>query len=213
MVPEHAAALSPDQAFALLHVPGSKRAAVAALWLLDTILGRVVASTSQPLVGQMRLTWWHDTLSALTAHTHYAQPELDSLAANVIGKGGIAAHDLAALVEGWEALLEPMPLENTALSDHAALRGAWVFELSARLLGTSFDNAAGGGWALADFGFRCSDPQTVSRALDMARQKFGQARLHRLPRPLRILARLAAADVVASQRQPRTLWRLMRSLA
>ncbi len=195
-----------------MHAGARARPAIAALWRLDVTLGRVVTTTTQPMVGQMRLTWWHTALSALSATTAQAQPELDTVAQYVLARGTVTAADLAALVEGWEALLDPMPLADAALAEYATQRGTRLFALSAKLLGAESDDAAGAGWALADFGLRCSHPATASRALALAQRHFDDARAARLPRPLRILTRLASADVAAAHRLPRTAWRLWRSL-
>lgn len=211
MTADAAGDLTSDQAFALTHIRVPERSAVAALWRLDVTLGRIVATTTQPMVGQMRLTWWHEALSSLTPETAPAQPELSALATHVLGCDGIAAIDLAAIVEGWEALLEPLPLGDAVLTDYAERRGGRLFALTARVLGVASDDDAGVGWALVDFGLRCSDRATASRALLLARDRFEGSTLSQLPRPLRILARLVEGDVRAGRRRPRTLWRLLRS--
>jgi phytoene synthase len=203
----------PDRQFALTHVPATQRAAMAALWSLDEVLGRIPGSTTQPMVGQMRLTWWYEALTVLTPGVVRGQPELDALAAHVVtATSGIVGADLARIVEGWEALLDPLPLPNESLREFAAGR-AQAFALSARLLGATINDAPGAGWALADFGCRCSDPDTASRAFAMADEYLDQTDPKSLPRPLRILVRLARHDVIAGKRVARTPWKLLRSIA
>ena len=196
--------IDPDREFALVHVPQHKRDAIAALWALDEALGRIVSSTSQPMIGQMRLTWWHDAMLGGQG----GEPVLAALAEHVhpLGIDGAA---LLPLVEGWEMLLDPLPLSAAALETHARTRGDRLFALSARAIGCRVATGLGGGWALVDFARRCSDPATASRAFLLARPRLRN--LNRLPRPLRILARLAAADACAGKWTARTRWRLLRA--
>lgn len=201
--------LDPDRAFALTHVPQAARSAVQALFTLDVRLGSIVATTTQPMVGQMRMTWWHEALTTLKPGEQRGEPVLDALAASVLDRGNIDGAVLARLVEGWEVLLDPLPLGEDALATYADARGAALFRLVATALGQPSDTGAGEGWALADFALRCSDRGTASRARAMAGQALNSARMGDLPRPLRILARLAAADVRHGASVPRSFWRLL----
>lgn len=205
--------LDPDRAFALTHVSQGAKPAVEALFALDARLGAIVATTTQPMVGQMRMTWWHEALSGLSAGDQRGEPVLDALAESVIGNGGIDGTMLARLVEGWEILLDPLPLDNDLLATFAEARGAALFALVARALGQVSDGTAGKGWALADFAWRCSDADTAARARTLAVESLGdKRRIADLPRPLRILARLASADVQNGAPLPRTFWRLLISI-
>lgn len=200
--------IGPDRIFALTHVPVPVRDAVSAVWELDARLGTFVATTTQPLVGQVRLTWWHQALSGLKHGVSSPEPLLDKLARQVVGRVTDGPEALAALVEGWEALLDPVPLSDGALQLHAKLRGAQLFAISGQLLGERDVNlSAGEGWALADFALRCSDSDTRARAFAMACDRFGDP--GKLPRPLRVLARLAEGDVRAGKYRKRTLFRLL----
>ena len=192
-----------DRAFALVHVPAVVRARVATLWQLDARLGAIVAATTQPMVGQLRLTWWHEALTALP-DAPVGEPLLAALTDVVAA--GIAGHELARLVEGWEVLLDPLPLPDDVLLAYAGARGATVFALTSRLMGGIVSDTVGTGWALADFARRCSDVETAARSFVLARE-----RLDRIagPRALRVLARLARADAAAGKLLPRRWWRLL----
>ncbi|MEP6786345.1 MAG: squalene/phytoene synthase family protein [Sphingomonadales bacterium] len=204
--------LDPDRAFALTHVPHAVRPALAALWALDQRLGSIVVSTTQPMVGQMRMTWWHEALTTLQAGVQRGEPILDALAEHVVGSHDIAGPVLARLVEGWEVLLDPLPFEEDVLQTYGEARGDRLFTLSAQMLGQSCDNGAGRGWALTDFALRCSDPGTGKRAGMLARQALAKARIGRLPRALRVLARFASNDLRHGVPVPRTFWRLIASI-
>lgn len=197
----------PDRSFALDHVPTAQRDGVAALWALDEHLGQLVASTTQPPLGQMRLLWWREALET-GARGH---PVLEAMTS--LRTAGIDARALGIVIDGWEELLEPLPLDDDQLARYAAFRGGQLFALSARLLMGVCPESSGAAWALADFGLRCSDPETSARALEMARVHLSAADLQKTPRPLRILVRLVRNDIVAGRRTARTPWRLLRSIA
>ena len=182
-----------------------------ALWTLDATLGTIVATTTQPLVGQLRLTWWHEALSGLGKSTAIGEPVLEALAGDVIAAGRVEATALALLVEGWEALLEPMPLDQIWLEAYADGRAA-MFDLSAAILGRPSDRPSARGWALTDFALRCSDDVTAGRAWALAASALSDACVSTLPRSLRSLARLAEADCALRARAERSLWRRLHSL-
>ena len=204
----------PDRRFALIHAPTERRESLAAVWALDEVLGRIVATTSQPMVGQMRLTWWHNALNLLTSEARQGEPVLDALARQPIADGAVAGADLAVLVKGWEHMLDPLPLDSDALDAYAKARGGQLFTISGRILGRTLADLAdaGTGWALADFACRCTDVITASRAFDLAAGVLATVDTHTLPRPLRILTRLAIRDIRARRRTTRTPWALLRAL-
>lgn len=184
---------------ALNYAPPDRRAALHALWALDEALGQVVRSTTEPMIGQMRLTWWHERLSAIGGSAPLAEPVLAALTRELPGQG----EAMAAMIEGWEALLDPLPLRDAAIDKHAAARGAGLFALSALLLGDVGDaRVAGEGWAAMDFALNCSDGDTARRAQSLAR-----ARLVGLAMPkakaLRVLTRVARRDAVRPLEVPR----------
>lgn len=177
-----------DRVLALNYVPFRMRAHVLALWSLDETLGRIVQTTTEPMIGQMRLTWWHERLCALGREQAAATPLLAACAA-LCAASTVTGATLAALVEGWEALLDPLPLTDDAIALHA-VRGRTLFAIMASLLGGDHVACAGEGWAAMDLSVHCSDAQTASRA-----RSFAVNRLADCPDPkvkaLRILTRFA----------------------
>lgn len=198
--------VDPDRRFALLHVPLANRLAVHAVWAFDETLGRIVAGTRDAFVGQMRLTWWHEAVTTLKPGKRRGEPVLDALA----GQETIDTAILGRIVEGWEALLDPLPLDADALLEYAARRGGGVFDYVAGISGGTLVPAVGQGWALIDFAKRCSDPATAACAWSLAGERL-RASPAGLARPLRILARLARADSEAQGQAARTRWRLLRA--
>ena len=188
---------SPERALALAAAPAAARAGLEALFALDERLGAILRTTREPLVGQMRLTWWHAALTALDAAPPPAEPVLAAIAADVLPRG-VAGEALAAQVDGWEALLDD--LNEDAMLRFAAARGGGLFGAAAALLGAR-DPAigrAGEGWALADLSMNLSDPETAARARRLAGERLTAVfapRWSRAGRPLGVLALLAEADL------------------
>jgi 15-cis-phytoene synthase len=179
----------PERGLALAYAPRAVRPALAALWRLDEQLGEAVAATQNPALSQMRLTWWHDALSSMRT-ARPADPVLITLAE----EDRIGPADLVPLIDGWEALLKPLPLTIETLISYSESRGAALFEVSARLLGgVSTDLAAAGRlWALIDLAFRISDRATAERALSIA--PAVEAHWPKSLRPMAILTTLALRD-------------------
>ncbi|HYZ47283.1 MAG TPA: squalene/phytoene synthase family protein [Sphingomonas sp.] len=186
----------PERKLALVYAPRGHREMLSLVWQLDERLGAIVARAQDPTLGQIRLTWWHDALQSLPGTR-----QVDPLLVAIADAPAIDPAALLPLVEGWEVLLEPLPLAEEALHAYAEARGVTLFRVAAALLGGDPDRAAGAGrlWALADLAFRISDRTTAERALMLAaRQEVGA-----LPRALAVLARLARRDVRRGLDKPR----------
>ena len=204
----------PDRRLALLHAPARARPGLAALWALDEALARLLVTTTQPLVGQMRLTWWHERLSKLAEGAPAGEPVLGALAAHVLPVGVLPA-ELAMVVEGWEELLEGGRLTPEALERHARLRGGGLFGIAARLLGTEGDPVAvaGEGWAATDLARHVRDANERAAALQLAHGALAKAlapRWSRAGRPLGMLAVLAARGPDEAKDAPGRVWRALR---
>ena len=178
-----------DLAFS--YAPDRSRAALEALFALDTALGNILRTTSEPLVGQMRLAWWREALQSLDTSGAPAEPVLQSLTALALPLG-ITGAALSAMVDGWEPLLGDSRLGS--IEDHARLRGRALFAMA----GVALDAAegdpvgeAGEGWALADLAANLSDPALASQARERAAAMLAHARRSRWSRNGRALGALA----------------------
>ncbi len=188
--------LDPDRALALSYVPASRRAAVAALWALDSALGRILAGGREPMIGAIKLAWWREALERLDGAPPPAEPVLEALAEHALPLGATGA-ELAAMERGWAILLSPEPLGEGGLRGYAAARGGRLFALSARLLGGEGEGKvarAGEAWALVDLARRSADAGEAKAALAMAREALAPGRWPARLRPLGMLAVLAARD-------------------
>ncbi|OYX38169.1 MULTISPECIES: squalene/phytoene synthase family protein [unclassified Sphingomonas] len=193
----------PERALALSYAPRTARAGLAALWALDETLGGILRGGRDPMVSQLRLTWWYEALCRLDQAPPPAQPLLQALAAEILPRG-ITGAELAAMIDGWEALLDPDPLGDNAIAAYAEARGGGLFRAAGRVFGSPTDAlvAAGQGWALVDLARHCGNPVLAARALLLARSPLDTALArpwHRQARPLGMLACLARRDAARTQ--------------
>lgn len=206
---------NPERALAFSYAPPAVRAALAALFALDDTLGTIVRTTREPIVGQMRLTWWYEALGALDAAPPPAEPVLQALHAEVIS-AGVSGVELAAMTDGWEVLLEPV-IDAAAIERFAVQRGGRLFVAAGRLLGVDDPRIelAGRGWALADLSLRLSDPVSRAVARERAAELLDRALAGRWTRQARALGAMAVSarfDVSADIPPPGSPRRVARML-
>jgi phytoene synthase len=180
-----------DRWLAVLWSPAAARPGLTALFALDLALWDVVATTTDPRIGEIRLAWWRERLDALGDGPPPTQPVLIALDSAVLrgtpmgpclSRGVTTAPELSSLEDG--ALLALGGNHDAA----ARLRGPRLFAIAARVLGADAPDGLGHAWA----------------AGEAARAGHGVSPPGRLPgvrralRPLRGLDRLGARDVVRS---------------
>lgn len=194
---------APAQRLALAYAPRGARPALAALFALDAALAGALRLGRDPMVRELRLTWWYEALQRLDHAPPPSEPLLQALAAAVL-PAGVRGAELAALSDGWDVLLNPDPLSSAGLLAYAEGRGA-LFPLAARLLGAAGEGLArqGQGWALAELAAHASDPQEAAAARALALPLLARRpRWPRALRPLAMLAALAALEARAPQAGP-----------
>ena len=186
--------MNPDVQLALGSAPEPARAALHALWAVDDALGKVLATGREPMVSRIRLAWWREALERLDREPPPKEPVLQGAAAHLL-TAGITGGELAAMEEGWLAILGDEPIEQAALDLYAIRRGL-LFTLGARLLGGAAADvdAAGEAWALIDLARHSTEPHDVEAALAAAGQRRLPKRWPRALRPLGMLAVLADRD-------------------
>ncbi len=172
-----------DRDLIRLYWPVELRGAFDALFALDDALGEVVATSTQPALGAIRLAWWRDALERLDSSPPPPEPRLQAIAAELLPRG-VGGGDLAAIAEAWGALFDEVRDAN-AIGE----RGAALFAVGAKLLGADHIglDQAGRWFALADAARREVAPVM---AIDIAPLRFPPAL-----RPLTGLARLAVRDL------------------
>ena len=181
--------LGADRELALMHTPARVRPAMAALLAIDAAMGDVVARSTDPMLGRIKLTWWREQLEALDERPPPAEPRLQAVAEHLV-PAGISGADVANLEPGWAALLDE-PIDFFAVQ----LRGVILFQLGARLLEAEDPCLEGSGILLA-----LASAARVGREppQDLVVTISTTLRRHVMPRRLRsmtALARLAVRDL------------------
>jgi len=172
-----------DRDLVRLYWPVELRAAFDALFGLDDIMAEVVASSTQPALGAIRLAWWRDALERLDTSVAPPEPRLQAVAAELPTRG-VSGAELARIAEGWAALFDEV-------RDPGAIgaRGEALFAVGATLLGSNGPQVARAGryFAISDVARRGLAPVFD---VEIARLRFKPAL-----RPLTALARLAVRDL------------------
>ena len=177
----------PDRDLVRLYWPVGLRPAFDALLAIEDAMADVVARSTEPMLGAIKLAWWRERLEELDEGKAPAEPRLQATAAELLPRG-IKGVDLAGLEDGWAALLEEQPdIERVAAG------GERLFEMAARLLGTTHP--------LIECAGRIYAYGNVARrgliAMHRPTDELDQLSEHRFPkamRPLTALAALAARD-------------------
>jgi 15-cis-phytoene synthase len=86
-----------DRDLVRLYWPVELRPAFDALFAIDDALGAVVASSTQPALGAIRLAWWRDALERLDVSPPPPEPRLQAVARELLGKRRRAGADRGGL--------------------------------------------------------------------------------------------------------------------
>jgi phytoene synthase len=172
------------------------------LFDIDRAMADVVRSSTQPMLGQIRLAWWRERLQELDGGEVPAEPRLQAVEAELLPRG-ITGASIAGLESGWVRLFDDFPWDRRT-SETIWLRGRLLFGLGARVLGGSPDGieAAGGVWAMVDAARHCSDAPSREMLLKQARRFAAGLPSTRFPvavRPLSGLGALAVRDLRRSE--------------
>ncbi len=186
-----------DRWLATLYAPAAVRPALFALHALDLELAGVVATTTEAMLGEIRLAWWREALTRLDTAPPPAQPVLAALAAHALPLG-VTGQALEPLEDAFLSLLIDQRLADQALDDHLDRRGGTLFGACATVLGVAQPSARALGrvWALGQLvrpGVKAPpvDPDDARRiAVEPVPAKLTPAL-----RPLAALAAFAVADV------------------
>ena len=178
-------------------MPAGIRPAFATLWNLDLALADVVATSSEPALGAIRLAWWRERLVELdTGRPPPGEPRLSAIAGQLLSRG-VTGKELVPLEEAWLPLLEAFPWGERQ-ADGLKQRGRVLFGIGARLLGGEAKDVeiAGEVWSLVDGADHCSDEQSRIFLQREAASALSQLprKVPRALRPLTVLAAVAAYD-------------------
>jgi len=163
------------------------------LWQLDLAMADVIATSSQPALGAIRLAWWRERLEDLDQGASApAEPRLRAVEQELLPLG-LSGSALSKLEDAWLPLLEDFPWKNEQ-AEGLKHRGRILFGIGARLLaGEPHDAEAPGAlWSLVDGARHCTDVHSRMFLLDEARKAIAELPPNRPPKSLRRLTGLAA---------------------
>ena len=187
--------MNPDVALALASAPQATRPAIESLWALDEALGKVLVVAREPMISRIRLAWWREALERLDREPPPKEPVLEGLAREVLPRG-ITGVELAAMESAWALLPGDEPITAEELNRYGQARGALLFRLTARLLGSDDETgAAGEAWALVDLARHSTEVSDIEAALEEARRRPLPRRWPKALRPLGMLAVLVERDI------------------
>lgn len=174
---------------ALAHSPEQMRDLLRIFFELDARLARIVSGTNEPMLGQMRLAWWRETLAKPVSERPAGDAVIDAIGA--LGQGYAAG--LARLVDGWEHMLVEPPLTKDNARAFAQGRVdalSTVFVEFADLSTREPLKDAAWHWAVADLAAKVSDPEERAMLISVGLERSGAGQ--RLPKPARGIAVLGA---------------------
>lgn len=140
--------LPPEAELALAWTPPMVRGALTTALQLDRRLARIVARTTEPMLGQMRLAWWREALLKPLEDRPRGDVVLDAIGQYWAGREAA----LAAMVDGWEVLITADRLGPVEAEAFGAGRGAFFAALCENATPAQAERAAAAGfrWAIAD---------------------------------------------------------------
>ncbi len=205
--------LANEAELALAHSGPEMRNLLRIFLQLDARIGRIVAGTNEPMLGQMRLAWWRDVLTMPIEKRPQGDAVLDAIGAHWADRSG----ELTTLIDAWEHLLGEPPLDQTdAMAFLTGRRDGLLAVYGDRAQiqagGAQRDTRpnpayarAGWYWACADLAANVSDPQERAMFVQLGLEHEADGKPPALPRGDRGLAVLGALGARALARGGRPL--------
>lgn len=157
-----------------------RRADVIALYAYDHELARAPRVASNPLLGEIRLTWWREVLDEIfEGRPVRRHPTAQALAA-AVGRAGLRREPLEAMIDARYRELDDQPMSEAETLEWARETAGRAAEAALAVLDPAADGAlareAAAAWALAR---RVPDRPDLRRAFEtqLAAGRRGAARL------------------------------------
>ena len=174
-----------DRDLVRLYWPVELRPAFDALFAIDDAMAEVVASSSQPALGAIRLAWWREALERLDSIPPPPEPRLQAASAHLLSRG-VSGADLAEIEQGWRILLDDQPDFRLAEA-----RGESLFSIGSQLLGQAHQSLSGAGRLYAGIDFA----RRGYREIERSKIAMGGIVFPRALRPPTALTALAVRDL------------------
>ena len=125
----------PDRYFSALFAPEARRPFLFALYAFNNELARIAASVREPMMGEIRLQWWRETLEGARAGTPRAHDVARALA-GTFAQLDLPANLLGAMIDARALdLLEGTFADREKRDAYLDATSANLMRLSARILG------------------------------------------------------------------------------
>jgi len=172
----HTETLPAEIELALAYTRPFHRPALRVFFELDLRLARILSGTNEPMLGQMRLTWWRETLTKPVCERPSGDAVLDAIGDHWAER---ESH-LEKLVDGWETLLAEPPLGADDACAFAFARAdamAGVFWDCEEIWETSGARTMARYWALADLAANVSLDEERDMLVSLSAEQFPPRRL------------------------------------
>lgn len=132
-----------DRFMTVLFAPAAAREALFALYAFNLEIAQIRERVKEPLLGEMRLTWWSEAIGAIYAGRSVPpQPVTVALAA-AIHRHGLSRASFDRLLTARHADMDDAaPADLAALIEYAAATAGSLALLSLEILGTAGSSAA-----------------------------------------------------------------------
>jgi 15-cis-phytoene synthase len=175
-------AMSPPNQLSITYCKPAIRPFFSLLLSFDSRLRDVAVRNTEPLIGQLRLAWWRDAISADTQTPKSGEPLLSALydlqPAEIVT---LARASMLDLLTAWEQVIVADDVAKAA-QDFAELRSDALFGGYIRAINMPYTDearAVGVNWALNDIHFKGVDELNDAAKAKLRDKKY---------RPLTILA-------------------------
>ncbi len=148
--------ISAPQRLAIAHAKPEFRDFLTLILEFDSRLKDTTIRTTEPLIGQLKLAWWRDAITAAPDSRPAGEPLFTKLRAlEDRGQGTYAAKAMLDLLSAWECLIVNQDDVMAVAEQFAFDRSAGVFGGFLNMSGFSDQEqllVLGQSWALADIG-------------------------------------------------------------
>jgi 15-cis-phytoene synthase len=173
--------LPPPIRLAVAYVPKEAKAAFSLLLRFDARFAGIIGHATEPLIAQMKLAWWRDSIKAAGGDRPKGEPLLSMLFA----LDSPVLHDaVVQLADAWETLIGDDDWSGDTLQAFARQRGQAVFQgYTMLLMSPAISQVVAEEWAASDLRMGFGERVGLPSRPDPAGLPKGRAF-----RPLTILA-------------------------
>ncbi len=133
----------PDRYLAATLAPVEARPALAAIAAFAAELGRIPSTVSEPMLGDIRLQWWRDTLERGRQGARSGHPVADAMI-DAEARHGFPPELLTAMIDTRELdLAGGMPQDDAGLAAYLVATQGHPFRLALGVLGATSESADG----------------------------------------------------------------------